>query len=208
MLKLKTEARESGSKRQLGLIPAVVYGPKMNTTSISVPESDFQKIWKNAGESTVVTLESATGNFDVLIHDISRDPVSDQIIHVDFYAVDMDKKVEINIPLEFVGVAPAVKALGGVLMKVAHEITIEALPKDLPHGLEVDISSLVDFDSKITTGDIKLPAGVTLVGDSEEIVALVSEAKEEVESDTGPVDISSIELSEKKGKKEDAESAE
>jgi large subunit ribosomal protein L25 len=205
MLKLKTEMREGGSNRIAGFIPAVVYGPKMESVSISVPEVEFNKVWKSAGESTVITLESEKASFDVLIHDIARNVVTDKIIHVDFYAVDKNKTVEINVPIEFVGTAPAVKALGGVLMKVAHEITIEALPKDLPHVLEVDISSLVDFDSQITAGSITLPAGVTLVTEADEVIALVSAAKEESETDTGPVDISSIELSEKKGKKEDAD---
>lgn len=208
MLKLKTEARESGAPRQKGMVPAVVYGPKMETVTFSVIESELQKVWKAAGESTVITLESASGNHDVLIHDIARDPVSDAIIHVDFYAVDKNKPVEINVHLEFVGVAPAVKELGGVLMKVAHEITISALPKDLPHALEVDVSSITGFDAHVTAGDIKLPAGVTLVTDAEEIIALVAAAKEEVEEDSAPIDISAIELSEKKGKKEDAEDAE
>lgn len=206
MLKLKTETRESGSKRISGFIPAVVYGPKMKAESISVPEVEFNKIWKTAGESSVVSLESEKGNFDVLIHDISRNVVTDKIIHVDFYAVDINKVVEINVPLEFVGVSPAVKVQGGVLMKVAHEITIEALPKNLPHTLKVDISILVDFDAHITASDIKLPLGVTLITDAQEIIALVAASKEEPETDSGPVDISSIELSEKKGKKEEEES--
>ncbi len=207
MLKLKSEARKSGAKRTAGVIPAVVYGPKMDSLSISVSESEFQKVWKSAGESSVITLESADGSRDVLIHDISRDPVSDAVIHVDFYAVDKDKKVEINVPLEFTGTAPAVKQYAAVLMKIAHEISVEALPKDLPHELEVDLSSLVDMDSQITAGDIKLPAGVTLVSDADEIIVTLATQKEESEEDSAPVDISSIELSEKKGKKEE-ESAE
>lgn len=203
MLKLKTEARTSGQKRQDGFIPAVVYGPKMEAVSITIPEKDFLKLWKSAGESTVITLEGADGAHDVLIHDIARNPVSDAVIHVDFYAVDKNKKVHINIPLEFVGVAPGAKEFGGILMKIVHEVAIEALPKDLPHALEADLGLLVAMDSQIKASDIKLPSGVTLATDPEEIIAILAVAKEETEEDTGPVDISSIELSEKKGKKEE-----
>ncbi len=205
MLKLKTEARVAGKARVAGFIPAVVYGPKIETAPISISQKDFQKMWKSAGESTVVTLEGSTGNQDVLIHEIVRHPVTEAIIHVDFYAVDQNKAVEIDVPIEFIGVSPAVKDLGGILMKVAHEIGIAALPKDLPHGIEVDISSLVDFDAQIKASDIKLPPGVTLTVDPDEVIALVAEAKEEVEEAPTEIDMESIGLSEQKGKKEEEE---
>lgn len=203
MLKLKAEARESGKTRVKGTIPAVMYGPKNPTSSIAVSEAEFNKIWKQAGESTVVTLECADGEHDTLIHDIARDPVSDAIIHVDFYTIDKNTKVEVAIPLEFVGTAPAVKDLGGILIKVMHELEIEALPKDLPHGLEVDISSLATFEDHITAGDIKLPAGVSLKIAPEEIIALVNAAKEEVEDTATTIDMDSIGISDQKGKKEE-----
>ncbi len=203
MLKLKAEARESGKSRVKGVIPAVMYGPKNPTTSIAVSEAEFNKVWKAAGESTVVTLECADGEHDTLIHDIARDPVSDAITHIDFYTIDKNTKVEVAIPLEFVGVAPAVKDLGGILIKVIHELEIEALPKDLPHGIEVDISSLVTFENHITAGDIKLPAGVSLKIAPEEIVALVNAAKEETEDAPTTIDMDSIGISDQKGKKEE-----
>lgn len=208
MLKLKTEARKSGAARVAGLIPAVIYGPKIESISISVPEKELSKLWKEAGESTVITLETETGNQDVLINEIARDPVSDTIIHADFYAVDKNKKVGVEVPLEFVGVAPAVKEFGGVIMKIAHEIGIEALPKDLPHAIEVDLSSLTALEDHITAGDIKLPPGVTLTASAEEIIAIVTAAKEETEEASATeIDMSAIELSEKKGKKEDEDAA-
>lgn len=203
MLTLKAEARESGKGRVKGVIRAVMYGPKNPATSIAVSEAEFNKIWKAAGESSVVTLQLADGDHDTLIHDIARDPVSDAINHVDFYAVDKNVKVSVAVPIEFVGISPAVKDLGGILIKVMHELEIEALPKDLPHGLEIDISSLVTFEDHITAADIKLPAGVSLKIEPEEIVALVNPAKEEVEEESGPIDMSAIEISEKKGKKEE-----
>lgn len=203
MLKLKAEARESGKARVKGVIPAVMYGPKNPTTSIAVSEAEFNKVWKAAGESTVVTLECADGEHDTLIHDIARDPVSDAITHIDFYTIDKNTKVEVAIPLEFVGVAPAVKDLGGILIKVIHELEIEALPKDLPHGIEVDISSLVTFENHITAGDIKLPAGVSLKIAPEEIVALVNAAKEETEDAPTTIDMDSIGISDQKGKKDE-----
>ncbi len=208
MLKLKTEKREGGKTVEDAKIPAVFYGPKAESTPIWVNEIELLKVWKEAGESTVVTLSLDGVDHDTLIHDIDREPVKGKIRHVDFYVLEKGKKVEIAIPLEFVGVSEAVKTLGGSLVKVLHEVEIEAMPKDLPHEIEVDISSLVDFESKIHAGDIKLPAGVTLKTDAEEVIALVAEAKEEEEEVPAELDMSAIEVTDQKGKKEEGESAE
>ncbi len=205
MLKLITEKREGGKTVADAKIPAVFYGPKAESTPIWVNEVDFLKVWKEAGESTVVTLSLDGETHDTLIHDVNREPVKGDIRHVDFYVLEKGKKVEISIPLEFIGVSEAVKTLGGNLVKVLHEVEIEAMPKDLPHAIEVDISALVDFDSQIHAGDLKLPAGVVLKTDAEEVVALVAEAKEEEEVAPAEIDMSSIEVTDKKGKKDEEE---
>ncbi|MFA7252256.1 MAG: 50S ribosomal protein L25 [Candidatus Paceibacterota bacterium] len=209
MLKLKVEKRDLkeslDSLRSAFKLPAVYYGKKEASTPIKLNLIDFKRALKTAGESTIISLDGAGIDVDVLIHDVDLDPVTDVPIHVDFYAIEKDKKLSVGVPLEFVGVSPAVKDLGAVLVKVAHEIEIEALPKDLPGKLEADISALVNFDSVITAADIKLPSGVSLKGKPEEVIASVYEPKEEV-IETAPVDLSSIEV-EKKGKetKEGAE---
>jgi large subunit ribosomal protein L25 len=201
MFTLKVEKRDLkesvSALRKSGQMPAVFYGPKDPSTPIKVSLVDFKKAWKTAGESTVVVLEGDGIDADVLIHQVDLDPVTDIAMHADFYAIEKGKKLSVDVPLVFIGVAPAVKDLGAVLVKVAHEIEIEALPKDLPHSLEVDISTLLTFDSVITAGEIKLPAGVTLVVKPEEVIASVYEPKEEVVE--APVDLTAIEV-EKKGK--------
>ena len=187
--------------RREGNIPGVFYGPKEASTSISLNEIDFVKAWRVAGESSIISLKTADGVHDTLIHAVDVDPVLGKVRHVDFYVVEKGKKVTVHVPLTFDGVAPAVKELGGTLTKVLHEVEIEAKPSDLPHDILISLESLVSFESQILAKDIKLPSGVTLITDPEEVVALVSEAKEEEEA--APVDISSIEISEKKGKKEE-----
>ena len=206
MLKLITEKREGGKTSSDAKIPAVFYGPKAESTPVWVNEADFLRVWKEAGESTVVTLSLDGVSHDTLIKEIDREPVKGKIRHVDFYVLEKGKKVEIAIPLEFIGESAAVKTLGGNLVKVLHEVEIEAMPSDLPHNLEVDISTLVDFDSQIHARDIKLPSGVTLKTEADEVIALVTEAKEEEEA-VSEIDMSAIEVTDKKGKKdeEDAE---
>lgn len=208
MLKLKVLKRDGTEKpeeiRESGYIPAVFYGPKEGAQSIKILYADFEKAFKSAGESTVVVLELDGEEHETLIHDISYHPVKGNISHVDFYVIEKGKKVQVNVELEFVGVAPAEKVMGGTLVKVMHEIEIEAMPKDLPHSIEVDISVLADFEAQIHASGIKLPNGVVLLSDPEEVVALVQEVVEEAETPVEAVDIASIEV-EKKGKKEEAE---
>ena len=212
MITLKVEKRDAktslGEIRKAGKMPAVFYGKKEASTSIMLPYAIFEKTLKEAGESTILHLEGKDIDVDVLIQEVDLDPVTDKPRHADFYAIEKGKKLEIKIPLEFIGVAPAVKDLGGILVKVMHEIKIEALPKDLPHKLEVDISGLATFDSIVTAASIKLPEGVTLKVKPEEVVASVYEPKEEVVEEV-PVDLSTIEVA-KKGKeaKEGEEGAE
>ena len=203
----KRDVKESLSRlRSSGSIPAVFYGPKEDSTPISLDYIQFNKILTENGESSVVSLVGEAGEHDVLIHEIQRDPVSGKISHIDFYVMEKGKKVKVNVPVEFIGVSPAIKDLGAILVKVMHEVEVEAMPKDLPHNLEVDISKIVDLDSPVTAGDIKLPSGVALVTEAEEIVALAKMPKEE-EEEAAPMDLSSIEV-EKKGKEETEEGAE
>jgi len=193
--------------RSNGMIPAVIYGAQVENQPISVLSSNFLKILKIVGETStlVIEIEGATEKekptkVDVLIHEVQVDPVKGFPVHVDFLAIDMNKPVEVTIPIEFIGLAKAEKDGLGTLVKVLHELDIEALPKDLPHNIEVDVSGLATLEDKIHVKDIKLPKGVTLITDGEEVVALVAAVKEEVEE--VPVDLSSIEV-EKKGKKEE-----
>ncbi len=212
MFTLKVEKRDLkenlNAMRKSGKIPAVFYGPKDASTPIKISLVDFKKAWKTAGESTVVSLEGPGIDADVLIHDVDVHPVTDIASHVDFYAIEKGKKLSVDVSLDFIGISPAVKDLGAVMVKVAHEVEVEALPKDLPHSLEVDIAGLVNFDSVLTAADIKLPAGVTLKIKPEEVIASVYEPKEEVIEAT-EIDLSAIEV-EKKGKeaKEGEEGAE
>lgn len=211
MLKLNAQKRDLFGKklkasRSEGLLPVVVYGRKEEATPFFVDMKEFEKVFREAGESTVIDLNSPDGDKSVLVYAVDYNPVSGFPIHVDFYAVEKDKMVEVDVELVFVGESPAVKGLNGVLVKVIHALPIEAKPADLPHDIEVDISTLVDFDSQITVADLVLPKGVTALIEGEEVVALVSEPQEEAETSAEAPDLSNIAV-EKKGKKDDESEA-
>src|SRR3989338_2158059 len=206
MLTLKAEIRNKTDKleqiRKAGKVPAVFYGKKEASTAISIPKIDFLKVWKEAWESSVVTLETSEGTKESLIQDVDLDPITGIPRHADFYVFEKGHKVEVELPLEFIGISPAVKDLGGMLVKVLHKLKVEAMPKDLPHNIIVDINSLVDFGNQILAKDIAMPRGAELKENPEEVIVLVSAPREEKEEETASIDLSEIEV-EKKGKEEE-----
>ena len=210
MLTLKAEIRNTSVQpeevRKSGKIPAVFYGKKEASTAISIPKIDFLKVWKEAGESSVVTLNTPDGEKESLIKDVDIDPVSGAPRHADFYVFEKGHKVEVSLPIEIAGIAPAVKDLGGIMVQVLHELKVEAQPKDLPHNITIDVSGLANFGDQILAKDIVLPNGVELKVNPEEVIATVSAPREEKEEEVAPApDLSQIELSEERGKKEETE---
>lgn len=208
MLSLKVQKRDLNSDlakmRKEGSMPAVFYGKKEASTPITMSQVEFMKAWKHAGESTVVTLNLDGESVDALIHQVDFHPISSMPLHADFYVFDKNKKITIDVPLEYVGVASGVKDFGGLLVKVLHEIKIEALPSNLPHQIDVDISPLTAIGSQILVKDLVLPTGVSLIENGEDVVALVSAPKEDEPEESAPVDLSAIEVV-KKGKEDSAE---
>ena len=186
MQELKAQPRtELGKKsktlREKGFLPAVLYGEGVPSQPLAVLHKDFEKIYREAGESTLVKLEVADKLYNVLVHDVAHDPLRGKPIHADFYAVRMDKVIHAKVPLVFEGEAPAVKNEGGVLIKVMKELEVAALPQDLPHEFKIDVTSLKTVQSKIIVADIPLPPGVKIIAHAEEVVVLVEPPRSEEE---------------------------
>lgn len=191
-----------------GKMKAVVYGPKFPSTPIAVDAKEFFKLFKDAGESSIITLKGLDKDQDVLIHDVQKDHIKGTIVHADLYVIEKGKKVQVHVPLVFAGVSAAVKTGGANLVKVLHEIEIEAAAKDLPHELTVDLEKLVELEDQILVSDVVLPAGVTLISHGDEVVAIAAKPVEEVEEESTPIDMDAIGVSDQKGKKEEEEAAE
>lgn len=205
MLTLQVEKRsKSGAKapalRRSGIIPGVVYGAHQESTPVSIEARAFEKVLRAAGEATIVSLAGLGEELPTLIHEVDLDPLTNLPRHVDFYAVTKGQKVEVAIPLAFIGVSSAVEA-GANLVKVLHELEVKADPMNLPHDIQVDLSLLAALGDRIQAKDLALPAGVELMTQPEDVVALVQEVVEEKVEEVAPVDISSIEV-EKKGKED------
>ena len=189
--------------RRKGVLPAVVYGRKETSTPIAVDRKTFEKVYKKAGESSVITLKGLGEDKDALIHEVSVDALTGEPLHADFYAIAKGQTVTVSVPLSFKGESQAVKELGGILVKVMHEIEIECEPKDLPHSVSVDISKLVTLEDQVKVKDLAgIPASAKISVDMDEVVAMIDVAKEEPVEEAPVADISAIEISEERGKKE------
>lgn len=172
----KRDKEKSKSLRKEGFIPAVLYGPKIKNLNLKVAQNEFRRVFKEAGESSLITLEveGEKDKFLVLVHDFQRDPITGEFIHIDFYQPDLEKEVEAWVPIVTEGEAPAVKQLGGTLVKNVTEVLVRALPLKLPHEIKVDVSKLETFDDEILVKDLKVEEGVKIMKNPEDVIISVS----------------------------------
>lgn len=179
--KTRTETGKAAKNlRNQGFLPAVVYGAKTAAQAISVGMKEFKKALTDAGESTLVNLKVDGKDLNVLIHDVALDPVKDLPLHADFLAVEMDKEVHTKVEIEFVGESAAVKNEGGILVKVMHDIEVSALPKDLPHSIQVDVSKMGAIGDRMFVSDLSVP-NVKFLVPMDEVVALIDAPRTEEE---------------------------
>ncbi len=182
--------RKTHSIRKQGFIPAVLYGAEIKNLSLEVDRKEFENVYKQAGESSLITLAIAKGEdeskasspsdeaegkkFSVLIHQIARNPITGEFLHVDFYHPSTKKKVEAEIALVFEGEAPAVKELGGTLEKELQTIEVKGLAQDLPREIKVNVENLKTFEDRILIQDLKIPERVEVLKNPEEMVVHVT----------------------------------
>lgn len=203
-------AKKLAELRLAGLLPGVMYGPHREPMPVSVSSVEFSKLYNTAGESSLidVMMEGAKDSVKALIQDVQYDPVKGSLIHFDLREINMNEEMTATVQLVFVGEAPAVKGLGGTLMKPHGEVEVKCLPKDLVSQIEVDLTVLKTFEDAIFVEDLKLPGGLTVIDNKEQLVAKVTPPLSEDELkalEAAPVATPSLEEIEveKKGKKEE-----
>lgn len=168
--------------RLQNLLPAEFYGSGVKNVSLQMPYGSFRRLYRTAGRNTILELNlDGKTKHNVLVHDVQYDPISDEIIHVDFINVRMDKVIHAKIPLKFTGLAPAVKEMGGILTYNLDEIDVKCLPKDLIPSIEVSVNSIVNFHSYVRVKDLAVPSSVTVLNPPDEVVVTAVAPKEEEE---------------------------
>lgn len=201
--------------RSQGNLPAVLYGREEKPVNLSIPYGKFERVWHKSGKTTLVDV--TVDNHEptkVLIHDIQYHPVTDKIIHVDFYKVKLTEKITATIPVHMVNEDEvlAVKELQGSLIINKNEIEVEAYPQDLVPAIEVDVSALKTFDDVIHVKDLVVPKGIEIITDPEEVVVLIQPPRSEeelAELEEKPVeDVEAVAVEEKGEKEEETAEAE
>jgi len=219
-MKLTAKKREILGKkvkslRRQGWLPAVVFGKDIESIPITLDKKEFEKVYREAGESTLVDVEISDGEgprrpsgqlHKTLISEVDLDPVSDGIIHANLQAVRLTEKITATVPLKIVGESPVVKSGEGMLLTLLDEVDVEALPQDLPAEIKVDISNLTEIDQGIAIKDLPVDrAKVELQQEPEELVVKIEHAEMEEEEEK-EVSVEGVEVTrEKKEVPEDQE---
>lgn len=158
--------RKVKNLRKQGQIPATVYGKDLKSATIVMAGDLFLKVYKEAGETGLIELHIEKDVRPVLIHTVQIDPVSNAILHVEFHQVDLKEKVHAKVPVELMGISPAVEQKVGVLLTVLSEVEVEALPAELPEKIAVDVTGLSEVNQEVKVGDVQTTSGVTILTDA------------------------------------------
>ena len=177
---LRDAKAKPNAVRAAGATPGVLYGSVAHAL-VQCDAKALKNVYVRAGENTLVSVSLDGKEIPCLIHEVSLHPVSGAITHVDFYAVDMKKKVSAHVPVVFTGESPAVKTLGGVLVTVHGQLEVSCLPADLPERFTVDLSTLENFRDSLTVANLTLPKGVTVKNAPETVIVTVQEPRKEEE---------------------------
>jgi len=193
-LNLEAQKREVFGKklkklRKEGKVPANIFGPDIKSEAITVDTKDFKRIYKIAKETAVVYIKHSGKETPVLIRGVQKHPVLDLLLHIDFRKIDLTQKIETKVPVQLTGEAPAVEQKGGVLLTHLNEVTVEALPNEIPSNITVDISSLIEIGEEIKISNLPKSDKYSIKEDADKAIVSIIEHKEEsLVAETAPAE--------------------
>ena len=169
--------------RRQGVVPVHLYGADIEPVNLQVDDRTLNRVLLQVGANVPLSLEFEGQDMEHIcfVREVQRNPVTEEVIHVDFLRVDVTKTISAEVPLTMVGAAPAVSQMAGTLLQNIQSLSIEALPMDMPAEISIDVSILIDFDVSIVVGDVDVPGNVTVLNDPEEAIARVVPPRLEVE---------------------------
>lgn len=178
MLILSAKIRKNIGKkvktlRKKNILPGILYGPEIKNQPLEVDLKEFEKVYEEAGESSLISLELEGKKSPVLIHEVTKDPLGGELLHIDFYQPKLKEEIVVRVPIIIEGVSPAIKDLGGTLVKHVSELEVKALPQKLPKEIRVDVEDLKTFEDYILIKNLEIPEGVKILKDAEEIIVSV-----------------------------------
>ncbi len=181
--------RKVRTLRKEGFVPAELFGPRTENQHLALPVKEFRRAFKEAGMNTVLELsiEGEKKPVQILIYDIHTHPITQEVLNVDCYHVHEDIKLHTDVPLTFTGVSPAEK-IGCIVVRVVDKLEVEALPKDIPHEITVDVSRLEKGGDVIALKDLTIPPSVTVKADPKLVIAIVETQREEEVAPAAPAE--------------------
>lgn len=179
--------RKIKSLRRDGILPANVYGKDLSSISVQLPLKSFKDLYKKVKETGLVDLEVDSQTLPVLIHNVQIDPKSQDVLHADFYKVNLLEKITSQTPLVSKGEPLAQLDKKGILLTLLSELEVEALPTDLPEKIEVDVSKLAEVNDQITVADVSVPTGVTILNEPSQVLFKIGELVQEEPVEEVPV---------------------
>lgn len=171
--------KKLGKLRKQGLVPANIYGEKFESTAVQVNFKDFVKTFKKAGETQIVYVKIEDQELPILIQNLQKHPLTNQLLHVDFRKVNLNKKIETEVPVKLIGESDAVLQSKGILLTISDSVLVEALPQEIPAEIEIDISILKELGDEILVSSLKPTGNFIFKDDPEKVIARISEHKEE-----------------------------
>lgn len=183
-MKLNAQPRAKKEKLDHKTIPAVVYGSSIESKSLKLDKVEFEKVYEEVGESSLIDLiVDDEKSVKVIVKEVQKHPFKNVIYNVDFHQVDMTQKITTEIPLEVIGESRAKKEEGALIMQNLDAVEVECLPADLVNSIEVDLSSLNEIGDSIHVKDLKIPSGMEIMQEPEEVVVSAIEPQEEEEEE-------------------------
>jgi large subunit ribosomal protein L25 len=171
------------SLRHKGIIPAHLYGHGIESLALQTPLSAIGSLLRTMERNTIIDLQINGENATrpVMLRGIQRNPVTDELVHIDFFQISLTERLRADVLVRLIGEAPAVQVFGGILLQSLDRVTVEALPSEIPGHLDADVSGLETLESAIHVRDLAIPANVLLITDPDQVVAKVSPPRVEAE---------------------------
>ena len=211
-----TEREVTGKKvkglRRSGVTPGNLYGEGLESRSLQVDTKDLENVIHSGGRTSIINLSLGKDSYQTLIREIQQHPVTREILHADFHQIDMQKKIQTQVSLRIVGEAPASRLPDALLNQLIFQVVVECLPGSIPQFIEVDISSLIDFDMSILINDLDLPEDLTIIGDNNQAIVRVGKSRvaamdlrdTELDAEAAEVEDGAEEGAEEEGDQEDS----
>ena len=186
-LEIAVTAREVYGKqnkrlRTTGVVPGVLFGKGTGSIPVQLDAKALELLYRQAGRTSVVKVSVDGGRpTSAIIKGLQRNPLTGKALHVDLFAVDLTQEMQADIPLAFIGTSAAVEMEAGILFTALDHLKVRALPADLPHEIEVDLSSLVDMEATIHVRDLSVSSNLTVINDPDDLIAKVTPPRAEEE---------------------------